>query len=133
MKKILFLMDDINYRGGAHFVTFTICNLLKENGNDVSIYSLTKPNQETYQYLTDGIHFAKSKNFEHYEYVVVPFENSIFKEEVANLKKIKGIRKRLDTVVIKYGLHSIETRKISDLCNIFQKYYTFFTFIIQIY
>lgn len=92
MKKILFLMDDINYRGGAHFVTFNICNLLKENGNDVSIYSLTKPNQETYQYLTDGIHFAKSKNFEHYEYVVVPFENSIFKEEVANLKKIKKIQ-----------------------------------------
>ena len=35
-----------------------------------------------------------------------------------NLKKIKGIRKRLDTVVIKYGLHSIETRKISDEIDI---------------
>ena len=31
-----------------------------------------------------------------------------------NLKKIKGIRKKLDKVVTKYGLQSIETRKISD-------------------
>ncbi len=35
-----------------------------------------------------------------------------------NLKKIKGIRKRLDKVVIKYGLHSIETRKVSDEIDI---------------
>ena len=31
-----------------------------------------------------------------------------------NLKRIKGIRKRLDKSVVKYGLHSPETRKISD-------------------
>ena len=31
-----------------------------------------------------------------------------------NLKKIKGKKKKLDKVVIKYGLQSIETRKISD-------------------
>ncbi len=35
-----------------------------------------------------------------------------------NLKQIKGIRKRLDKIVIKYGLHSIETRKTSNEIDI---------------
>lgn len=34
-------------------------------------------------------------------------------DEIQNIDR-KGIRKRLDTVVIKYGLHSIETSKISQ-------------------
>ena len=38
-------------------------------------------------------------------------------DEIQNIDR-KGIRKRLDTVVIKYGLHSIETRKISDEIDI---------------
>ena len=45
-------------------------------------------------------------------------QKKVIKLKKHNLKKIKGIRKRLDKVVIKYGLHSIETRRVSDEIDI---------------
>ena len=55
MKKVLIVMDDINYRGGAHFVTFNIANTWCENDIKVSIFSPVKVNKETLRYLNKSV------------------------------------------------------------------------------
>ena len=86
MQKILIVIDDINYKGGAHFATFKIANFLNKMGNQVSIYSPNKLQQETKGYIDSEIVILSKKDFKGYNYIVVPFENSIFREEVAMIK-----------------------------------------------
>lgn len=86
MQKILIVIDDINYKGGAHFATFKIANFLNKMGNQVSIYSPNKLQPETKGYIDSEIVILSKKDFKGYNYIVVPFENSIFREEVAMIK-----------------------------------------------
>lgn len=86
MQKILIVIDDINYKGGAHFATFKIANFLNKVGNQVSIYSPNKLQPETKGYIDSEIVILPKKDFKGYNYIVVPFENSIFREEVAMIK-----------------------------------------------
>ena len=65
MKKVLIVMDDINYRGGAHFVTFNIANTWCENDIKVSIFSPVKVNKETLRYLNKRVEFLKKKIIRH--------------------------------------------------------------------
>ena len=77
MKRILILMDDINYRGGAHFATFKIANFLSRQGNEIHIYSPNAANKETLNYLDTNVILDLKKSFSNMEYVIVPFENSV--------------------------------------------------------
>lgn len=86
MKKILILMDDINYRGGAHFATFKIANFLSQQGNDIHIYSPKKATEETLNYLDTRVRLDLKKSFSGFDCVIVPFENSCFRKEVSKLK-----------------------------------------------
>lgn len=92
MKKVLIVMDDINYRGGAHFVTFNIANTWCENEINVSIFSPVKANKETLSYLNERIEILEKEEYKGFDYVIVPFENSIFKEKVCQLTGIKKIQ-----------------------------------------
>lgn len=92
MKRILILMDDINYRGGAHFATFKIANFLSRQGNEIHIYSPNAANKETLNYLDTNVILDLKKSFSNMEYVIVPFENSCFREEVSRLKEIVKIQ-----------------------------------------
>ena len=92
MRKVLIVMDDINYRGGAHFATFKMANYLAETGMGVFIYSPHEILKETQKYLSSQITICNEKNYAEYEYVIVPFENSCFREEVAALEGIKKIQ-----------------------------------------
>lgn len=85
-------MDDINYRGGAHFVTFEIANVWCEHDLDVAIFSRVEANQETLRYLNEKIKLLKTETYEGFDYVVVPFENSTFKEKVSQLTEVKKIQ-----------------------------------------
>ena len=89
MKKVLIVMDDINYRGGAHFVTFNIANTWCENNIKVSIFSPVKVNKETLKYLNKRVEILEKEDYKAFDYVIVPFENSQFKEKVSQLTKIK--------------------------------------------
>ena len=92
MKKVLIVMDDINYRGGAHFVTFNIANTWCENNIKVSIFSPVKVNKETLKYLNKRVEILEKEDYKAFDYVIVPFENSQFKEKVSQLTKIKKIQ-----------------------------------------
>ena len=92
MKKVLIVMDDINYRGGAHFVTFNIANTWCENDIKVSIFSPVKVNKETLRYLNKRVEILEKEDYKAFDYVIVPFENSQFKEKVSQLTKIKKIQ-----------------------------------------
>lgn len=92
MKKVLIVMDDINYRGGAHFVTFNIANTWCENDIKVSIFSPVKVNKETLRYLNKMVEILEKEDYKAFDYVIVPFENSQFKEKVSQLTKIKKIQ-----------------------------------------
>lgn len=92
MNSTFFVMDDINYRGGAHFVTFSIANFLVENGVKVGIYSPAKVNEETRKYLDASVEFVTQEAYKNYDCVIVPFENSAYKEWAAALENIKKIQ-----------------------------------------
>jgi len=86
MAKILFVMDDINYAGGAHYATFHIANYLCQEGHCVSIYSPKQASSTAKALLHESITFLKKETFKGFDYIVVPFENSAFREKVAKVK-----------------------------------------------
>ncbi len=92
MKKILILMDNINYRSGAHFATFKIANFLSEQEHEVHIYSPKTAVRETLDYLNSKVVLDSKKSFLGFGCVIVPFENSCFREEVSKLKGIIKIQ-----------------------------------------
>ena len=55
-KSILYVIDDVNYRGGAHRAAFFHIRVLQKNGFDVSIYSPTVPELRVRLELP-GVHF----------------------------------------------------------------------------
>ena len=66
MRKVLIVMDDINYRGGAHFATFKMANYLAETGMGVFIYSPHEILKETQKYLSSQITICNEKNYAEY-------------------------------------------------------------------
>ena len=48
-------MDDINYRGGAHFATFNVANYLAQLNLDVDIFSPVIVSNETRKYLSEDV------------------------------------------------------------------------------
>ncbi len=92
MKKILIVMDDINYRGGAHFATFNIANYLCLVGNRVDIFTPVEINADTIEYLSEKIKILKEEYYKGYDYIVVPFENSIYREKISKIKDVIKIQ-----------------------------------------
>ncbi len=92
MSKILIIMDDINYKGGAHFVTFNIANYLYSAGNKVYIYSPYEADADTKKYILEEITILNEENFKGFDYIVVPFENSIYREKVSKLSDVIKIQ-----------------------------------------
>lgn len=85
-------MDDINYRGGAHFATFNVANYLVGRGLEVDIFSPVVASDETKQYLSKDISFVKKLEYSDYQYVIVPFENSKYREEISHVQNIIKIQ-----------------------------------------
>ena len=86
MAKIIFTVDNINYKGGGHFATFKIANYLCSCGHGVILYSPVKAEASVHAELADGIVVSQRASFSDADYIVVPFENSAFFEKIANLK-----------------------------------------------
>lgn len=86
MAKIIFTVDNINYKGGGHFATFKIANYLCSCGHRVILYSPVKAEASVRAELADGIVVSQRASFPDADYIVVPFENSSFFEKIANLK-----------------------------------------------
>ena len=86
MAKIIFTVDNINYKGGGHFATFKIANYLCSCGHGVILYSPVKAEASVRAELADGIVVSQRASFSDADYIVVPFENSAFFEKIANLK-----------------------------------------------
>lgn len=92
MHNILILMDDITYGGGAHFATFHIANILSAAGHQVSIYSPIAATPKVRQLLSPAVSLPKQKNYRNFDTVIVPFENSMFRAEVAALRGVQKIQ-----------------------------------------
>lgn len=93
--KILIMMDDVNYPGGAHSATFKIANFLVKTGKSVTIYTSAKSISRTVTEALDSkikIVFSEKIDFSKYDCVVVPFENSMYRAQVAELKNIYKIQ-----------------------------------------
>lgn len=86
MAKIIFTIDNINYNGGAHFATFKIANYLCSSGHTVILYSPVKAGEPVHAHIADGVQITQKVSFSDADYIVVPFENSVFFEKVAALK-----------------------------------------------
>ncbi len=102
MAKIVFLFDDVNYKGGGHFATFKNANYLCSRGHKVILYSPTKVENSTKSLLFPEITVTGKMHISDADYIVVPFENSTFFEEIATLnvpraKKIQWIHTNYDT------------------------------------
>lgn len=106
MAKIIFTVDNINYKGGGHFATFKIANYLCSCGHRVILYSPVKAEASVRAELADGIVVSQRASFSDADYIVVPFENSTFFEKIANLKtRAKKIQ------WIHIGLRRLEERR----------------------
>lgn len=119
MGKVLIVMDDINYRGGAHFATFNVANYLAQLRLDVDIFSPVVVSDETKQYLSENVNFVKKVEYSSYNYIIVPFENSKYREEVSHVRnaiKIQWIHIDFDKWKDIVGIN-IEQEK-----NLFSKY-----------
>lgn len=92
MKKILVVMDDVNYKGGAHFATFQIINYLCSMQLEVHLYSPEKCTKETKCIINRKVIFENKKKYKGFNYIIVPFENSIFREEISLLKNVTKIQ-----------------------------------------
>lgn len=55
-KSILYVIDDVNYQGGAHHAAFQHMRALQKNGMEVSVYSPTFANARV-RSLVPGVHF----------------------------------------------------------------------------
>ena len=102
MAKIIFTVDNINYKGGGHFATFKNANYLCSRGHKVILYSPTKAENSTKSLLFPEITVTDKMHVSDADYIVVPFENSTFFEEIATLnvpraKKIQWIHTNYDT------------------------------------
>lgn len=86
MAKIIFTVDNINYKGGGHFATFKNANYLSSRGHDVVMYSPVKAKSDTKSLLLPDVSFTQKECFADADYIVVPFENSKYFEKVAALK-----------------------------------------------
>ena len=86
MAKIIFTVDNINYKGGGHFATFKNANYLCSRGHDVVMYSPVKAESDTESLLLPDVSFTQKARFADADYIVVPFENSEYFEKVASLK-----------------------------------------------
>ena len=77
MAKIIFTVDNINYKGGGHFATFKIANYLCSCGHGVILYSPVKAEASVRAELADGIVVSQRASFSDADYIVVPFELSL--------------------------------------------------------
>lgn len=101
MAKIIFTVDNINYKGGGHFATFKIANYLCSCGHRVILYSPVKAEASVRAELADGIVVSQRASFSDADYIVVPFENSSFFEKIANLKTLA---KKIQWIHIDYDV-----------------------------
>ena len=102
MAKIVFTVDNINYKGGGHFATFKIANYLCISGHTVILYSPVKVEKSVYAYVAKGVQITQTEAFADADYIVVPFENSEFFERVAALKA--GRAKKIQWIHVDYGV-----------------------------
>ena len=102
MAKIVFTVDNINYKGGGHFATFKIANYLCISGHTVILYSPAKAEKSVYAYVAKEVQITQTEPFSDADYIVVPFENSEFFERVAALKA--GRAKKIQWIHIDYGV-----------------------------
>ena len=63
MAKIIFTVDNINYKGGGHFATFKIANYLCSCGHGVILYSPVKAEASVRAELADGIVVSQRASF----------------------------------------------------------------------
>lgn len=100
--RLFYTMDDVNYPGGAHVASFAQIKFLqKKLGIDVVVLSLTEPKEElktAYPWLNFVVNQAQKGqstqkaieklllNVLPKDSVCVPFENSIFRRQVAQLQ-----------------------------------------------
>ncbi len=106
MKNIYYLMDDINFAGGAHVASFEQIKFLQTTGLfKIHIVSLTQPKGEIIaQFPFVNFIYSKSKKHKTTEVntllqnvptdgiVCVPFENSVFRVPASNLQCAKKIQ-----------------------------------------
>lgn len=102
MAKIVFTVDDINYRGGGHFATFRIAGHLFRRGHRVILYSPVKAEAAIRAQIADGVEITQSPSFSDADYIVVPFENSVFFEKVA--KRKSGHARKIQWIHIDYDV-----------------------------
>lgn len=102
MAKIIFTIDNINYNGGAHFATFKIASYLCASGHTVILYSPVKAETPVYAHVAKGVLITQKKSFADADYIVVPFENSVFFEQIAALKT--GHAKKIQWIHIDYDV-----------------------------
>lgn len=101
MAKIVFTIDNINYKGGGHFATFKIANHLCSRGHRVTLYSPVKAEAPVRAQIAGGIRITQKAAFSDADYIVVPFENSAFFEKIAMLKTRA---KKIQWIHIDYGV-----------------------------
>lgn len=94
MKKLIFTVDDLNYRGGAHVALFNQIEYLLGTGKyEISILSKTGPEEALAERLK-GVSFLPDHYTSHgrksllkkFDCVCVPFENSVYRKTVASSK-----------------------------------------------
>lgn len=119
-EKILYIIDDINYIGGAHIATqYQIQEFLKE-GKDITIFSANVPNssaRKKYQ----GVHFITWRDFP---------EDVIFNRRLLDClcdKELSRDEKRLKLEVtydlkIKKDQKTFEKKILPKLSKVFSKY-----------
>jgi len=98
-RALIFTMDDVNYKGGAHFTTLDQVEFLYHNlGRQIKIISFKKPEAAITQRFS-YVRFIRLRRPEHWhdqvkglgehveasDIVCVPFENSWFRHSVAKL------------------------------------------------
>ena len=102
MAKIVFTVDDINYRGGGHFATFRIAGHLFRRGHRVILYSPVKAEAAIRAQIADGVEITQSPSFSDADYIVVPFENSVFFEKIARSQS--GHARKIQWIHIDYDV-----------------------------
>lgn len=102
MAKIVFTVDNINYKGGGHFATFRIANYLCSRGHAVTLYSPAPADEPVYAHIANGVQITQDVSFSDADYIVVPFENSAFFEEIAALET--GHARKIQWIHIDYDV-----------------------------
>lgn len=84
--KVLFVMDDINYKGGGHFATFAIANHLVEAGYAVTIFSPIHASMDARERISKRVRIVERTDYHGYDFIVAAFENSKFREEISQVR-----------------------------------------------